>query len=308
MRHFLTLNDLNQKEIMDLVKNALEIKKKPEKYSKKLSGKNLVLLLETLSLRTRLSFEIGMQQLGGNAITYAKGESTLGKKETIKDFAKVVSSYADFIAARIFSHEDLEELAQNSSVPVINAMTNLAHPCQALGDLLTIFESKKKFKGINLAYFGDANNNVTHSLMLASALTGMNIMVASPKTKEFLPQKSVIDLANKIARKTGSQVIITSDPEKAVKDADFVYTDSWMSYRISPSREKARMQALKNFQVNDSLLKKAKGAKFMHCLPVKRGSEATESVVGGKNSIIYRQAENRLHAQKSLLLMLQRKS
>ena len=303
-KHFLSIADLSRKDIEFLIKNSIKIKKNPRKYSDSMEDKTLLMLFEAPSLRTRISFETGMTQMDGHAIYYDMKESTIGKKETIKDLANVVSRYCDLIMARIASHEDIRELAANSRVPVINGLTSYEHPCQIIADVLTIYEIKKKFK-VNLAYLGDGNNNTTHSLLFAASILGMNIAVASPKGKDYEPQSNVIKRAKQFARKSGSKVLVADNPKLAVKDADFVYTDSWMSYHIPPGEEDRRIKIFSPYQVNSSIMKMAKkDAKFMHCLPAKRRQEVTADVIDGKQSIVYQQAENRLHAQKAIMLWL----
>jgi len=306
VKHFLSIKDLSRKEIEFLIKKSIEIKKNPKKYSSAMKEKTLFMLFEAPSLRTRVSFEAGMTQLGGHAIYYSIDESTLGKKESIKDFTKTVSRYCDIIMARIYRHDQLEEMAANADIPVINAMTNFEHPCQILTDLMTIHE-KKLLKG-KLAYLGDGFNNVTHSLLYGCSIMGMDIAVASPAGKEYEPDKKVVQEAKKFGVKSGSRVLLTHNPKEAVKNASIVYTDSWMSYRISKEQEPKRVKIFKPHQVNAALMKLAKPkAVFMHCLPAKRGHEVTDEVLDSKQSIVFDQAENRLHAQKALMLWLLRK-
>jgi ornithine carbamoyltransferase len=302
MRHFLTLRDLSREELLDVIEKAIELKANPEKYSNTLSGKTLLMLFEKPSLRTRVSFEVGMTQMGGHAIFYSIKDSPLGKKETIADTAKTASRYVDIIMARLFKHSDIEELAENSSIPVINALTDFSHPCQILADLMTIKE-KKSFK-TKLAYVGDGNNNVTHSLMYGTAMVGMNMTVGCPSGEEYQPHKQVLTEAKAIAEKTGSRLDIIHDAAKAVSNADIIYTDSWMSYHIPPEEEARRIEELKAFQVNPKLMGNAKrDAIFMHCLPAKRGQEVSE-VIDTEQSVVFDQAENRLHAQKAIMLNL----
>lgn len=304
IRHFLSIKDLSRKEIEFLIKKGLEIKKNPKRYSQKLEDKTLFMLFEAPSLRTRVSFEAGMTQLGGHAIYYSVSESTLGKKESIKDFTKSAERYCDIIMARLYAHEQIEEIAASASVPVINAMSNAEHPCQILGDLMTIYEKRKTLKG-RLAYLGDGFNNVTHSLLLGCAAVGMDIAVASPAGKEYEPDRRVVAAAKSLAAKSGSSILLTSDAREAAKNAGVIYTDSWMSYRIPASQEEERMKIFMPYQANAGLMKLAKaGAAFMHCLPAKRGHEVTDEVMDSRQSIVFDQAENRLHAQKALMLRL----
>jgi len=295
MRHLLSLKDLSKKEILSLVDKGIAIKKNPNKYSTKLKSKTLLMLFEKPSLRTRVSFETGMTQLGGHGIFYSIADSPLGKKESLEDTSKTASRYVDIIMARLFKHEDIISLADNSSVPVINALTNFEHPCQVLGDFMTIKEQFKRLENLKIAYVGDGNNNVTHSLMYGCAKLGIDLNIGCPK--ELMPQQKVIS-------ETKAKIII-HDAYSAVRDADVVYTDSWMSYHIPDSEKHRRFQLLRPFQVNASLMSKAKkSAIFMHCLPATRGDEVTADIIDGKQSIVFDQAENRLHIQKAIMIWL----
>ncbi|MBI2971796.1 MAG: ornithine carbamoyltransferase [Candidatus Aenigmarchaeota archaeon] len=306
-QHLMSVKDLGKKGILQLLKHAEAIKRNPQKYNRALEDKTLFMLFETFSLRTRVSFEAGMTQLGGHAIFYHIKESTIGKEETIGDLARTISGYCDAIMVRVFSHEQLLELADYASVPVINGMTNLEHPCQILADMLTIYEKKQSLK-IKLAYLGDGNNNTTHSLMYAAAILGMDIVVACPKGEAFEPQPAVTRDAKRLAEKSGSLMDVTQDASEAAQGADVVYTDSWMSYRIPEHESHKRMKLFLPYQVNKKTMSLAKkDAVFMHCLPAKRGNEVTEDVFESRQSIVFQQAENRLHMQKAILLWLMRK-
>ena len=296
MKHFLTINDLTKKEVLDLIEKGIEIKKNLKKYSKVLEGKTLLMIFEKPSVRTRLSFETGMTQFGGHGIYYHTGESTLGKKETLADIAKVTSRYADIIMCRLFKHSSMLEFAKNSSVPLINGLDDFLHPCQVLGDLMTVREKFGKLTKLKIAYVGDANNNVTHSFMYACNKLGLDLVIGCPNKKEFLPQKEVLnETKTKIVHKA----------EEAVKDAHVIYTDTWMSYNIDKKKKKARAKDLRPFQVNSKLISKAnKNAIFMHCLPAQRNDEVTDEVMDGKQSAIIDEAENRLHIQKAIILWL----
>ncbi len=313
MKHLLDLDSLEPSVLTRLLDLATEIKTEmktdPDEYrvtwGKCFEGKTLLMLFEKPSLRTRISFEVGATQLGGHAIFYSIKDSPLGKKETIADTAKVVSRMCDIMMARLFSHEHLLELAENSSIPVINALTDFSHPCQILGDLLTIREHFGATEGLTLAYIGDCNNNVTHSLMHGCPLAGINIRTAGPKFPEFQPLPDVTDTALRLAMNTGTKVDVLTDAVEAVRDADVVYTDSWMSYHISEDERARRLTALKPFQVTSDLMKHAKpSAVFMNCLPAMRGEEQTAEVIDGPQSIVFDQAENRLHIQKAIMLRL----
>lgn len=301
MKHFLTLKDLSKEEMLYLLNKAVGIKKDPQKYATALKDKTLLMIFEKPSLRTRLSFEVAMTQMGGHAIFYSSADSPLGKKETIEDTAKISSRYVDLIMARLYEHSSIEALAKNSSVPVINALTNYSHPCQILGDLLTIKEKKGALKGLKLVYFGDSRNNVTHSLIFGAALAGMEIVVCCPNNDTFLPLPEVMNSAKTM----GGNTQIVHDPLEAIKDADIVYTDSWMSYHIPEKEKTARVEALKPYQVSHKLMTKAKpDAIFMHCLPAARGDEVTAEVLDGPQSVVVDQAENRLYIQKAIMLWL----
>ena len=305
VKHLLSIKDLKKEEITALLSLAVKIKSNSKKYNKVLQDKSLLMLFEKPSLRTRVSFEVGMTQLGGHAIYYDIGASPLGKgKETIEDTAQTACRYVDIIMARVFEQETLERMAKVSRVPVINALSNFSHPCQVLSDLQTILEKKKTLK-IKLAYLGDSNNNVTHSLLFASAIMGFDVSVGCPNSQEFVPQKEVMDFVNSNAKKSHANIEITSDAAKAVRDADVVYTDSWMSYHINPEEKGARINALKPYQVTQALMSHAKpNAIFMHCLPAARGEEVTAQVLDGPQSIVFDQAENRLHMQKAIIVTL----
>ncbi len=303
MKHLLSIKGLKRKEIFDFIKKASLIKKNPKRFSNALEQKSLLMLFAKPSLRTRLSFEVAMTQLGGHAIFYSIADSPLGKKETIADTAKTASRYCDAIMARLFEHTEIEDLARNSSIPVINGLTNLEHPCQILSDFLTINEKKGKLKGLKLAYVGDCNNNTTHSLLYGCALAGIHIAIASPKGKEFEANEKIFSEAQRIAK--DSKIESYHNAENAVKGADIIYTDSWMSYHIPKDDEVRRIKILKPFQVNSKLMSFAKkNAVFMHCLPAWRGYEVTSDVIDSNKSIVFDQAENRLHMQKAILLFL----
>ncbi len=299
-KDLISLDLLSKKEIDEILSLSLKLKKS-KKAGYALKGKTLGLIFEKPSNRTKVSFWVGMVQLQGQCIYLSPAEIQLGKREAVKDAAKVLSRYLDAIAARTFSHETLVELAQHSSVPVINALTDQFHPCQALADIFTIFELKKKFKGVKLVYVGDGNN-VLHSLLYAASKVGLDIAYAAPRGYE--PDKKVLKTALGIAGKMGSVIEGFTDPKKAVKDADFIYTDVWASMHQEKELTK-RKKIFKDYQINSALLKAAKkNTLVMHCLPAKRGLEITDEVMDGKQSIVYDQAENRLHVEKAILYLL----
>ncbi|MBS3155883.1 ornithine carbamoyltransferase [Candidatus Woesearchaeota archaeon] len=291
MKNILSINDLSKKEILDLIFLAEKIKKSPQNYNSKLKNKVLLDIFEKPSLRTRLSFEVAVYQLGGHTIFYDLGNSPLGKgKESIEDTARVISKYVNVVMARLYSQEDLISLAENGNIPVINGLTDYEHPCQILGDLLTIKEKLRRLSNIKIAYFGDAKNNVTHSLMFACSKLGIKMSVACPRNMQPLFRINGVE--------------VTQDVNKAIKNADIVYVDSWMSYQISKSKHAKRVKQLRKYQVNVNLMKKSPKALFMHCLPAKRGEEVTSEVMDSNKSIVFDQAENRLHIQKAILLKL----
>ena len=295
-KDFLSIADLNREDITLLISRAVELK--AEGWTNSLSEKVLALVFEKPSLRTRVSFEIAMLQLGGYTIYLSPAEAGLGGREAVPDVARVLSRYVDAIAARTFSHKTLEVLAQYADVPVINALSDLEHPCQALADLLTIYEKKGELEGLALAYVGDGNN-VAHSLMLSSALAGMNFRIASPAG--YRVRDDLLELARSYAMESGTEIMCTEDPRQAVREADVIYTDVWTSMGQETESEKRR-QAFTAYQVNDDLLSLAEeDAILMHPLPAHHGEEVAEGVLDTPQSVVFDQAENRMHLQKALL-------
>lgn len=307
-KDFLTLGQLESFEMKSLLSDALHLKEMqkkgiPHPY---LSGKVLGLIFEKSSTRTRVSFEVGMLQLGGQAIFLSSKDIQLGRGEPVSDTAKVLSRYVDGLMVRTFAHSSIEEFAQNATVPVINGLTDLHHPCQVLADLLTILEHKGKLAGLKMCYVGDGNNNMTHSLIEGAAKVGIHISVASPKGYE--PNQVIIDDALATAKKTGSTIEITHDPIAAVKDADVIVTDVWTSMGMEAEYEQ-RLQIFQPFQVNKELCQHAKKDYiFLHCLPAHRGEEVTSDIIDGPHSVVFVEAENRLHAQKAILKALMEKN
>lgn len=304
-KDFLSITDLSAKEIWQILNLAKKLKKELKEKGKNspvLNNKQMVLLFEKPSLRTKLSFDIGFDQLGGHPVYFGPTEVGLGKREAVSDVAKVISSMADVIVARVFDHSQLVELAQHSKVTVINALSDLEHPCQALADMLTIWEIKDKLEGLTLAYLGDSNNNVTHSLALICAMLGVNFKCASPK--EFWMNKEIVKKAKEFSKQSGAGILETEDPKQALKDADVVYTDTWVSMGTEAEKDK-RLKAFRKYQVTATLMKIAKSsAIFMHDLPAYRGNEVEAEVIDGEQSVVFHQAENRLHGQKGLLYFL----
>ncbi len=299
-KDFLTLADFSTEEINGLLLKAQQLKQGI--YSGEdptlLKGKILGMIFEKSSTRTRVSFEAGMLQLGGHALYLNSSDLQIGRGESVADTAKVLSSYVDGIIIRTFSHKLIEELAEHATIPVINGLTDLYHPCQALADMLTILEEKGSLKGIKLVYVGDGNN-VAHSLLIASAKLGINMTIACPKGYE--PQQTVLQLAKEFAQKSGAEIAVNYDVEESVKNADVIYTDVWTSMGQEAENEK-RLMIFKDYQVNEELMALAKqDSIFLHCLPAHRGEEVTAAVIDGPNSSVFNQAANRLHVQKALL-------
>jgi len=302
-KDLLTLLDYTSEEVEDLITLATQLKKitKAGRCPKLLEGKTLGMIFEKHSTRTRISFEVGMNQLGGKAMFMHSRDMQIGRGEPISDTGHVLSGYLDAIMIRANSHEMVKELANHATIPVINGLTDLYHPCQALADMETIAENKGQLKGLKIAYVGDGNN-VAHSLVIAAAHVGMDISVATPKG--YGPNTEIIKKAQEIAKANGSLVKVTNDPIEAVKNADAVYADVWTSMGQEEETAK-RLVDFKGYQINDELVRHAKpDYMFLHCLPAHREEEVASSVIDGPNSYIFEQAENRLHAQKAVLVSL----
>ncbi|MDP2043998.1 MAG: ornithine carbamoyltransferase [Candidatus Omnitrophota bacterium] len=300
-KDLISIKDLTSKEIDELFNLAVKLKKNKKRFSKALAGKTLALIFQKPSNRTRVSFEVGMYQLGGNSLYLAPQEINLGVRESIKDVARTLSRYVDGIVIRTFEHKNCLDLARWASVPVINGLSDFSHPCQALADIFTIKENLKGLKNITLAYVGDGNN-VCNSLLFAAAKTGMNLSVATPKG--YSPSEEVVRQALLIAEGSGSRIKITEDPFSAVIAAQVVYTDVWASMGQEDEINKRKI-IFKDFQINAKLLTNAApGVLVMHCLPAHRGEEITDEVMDSKNSVIFDQAENRMHVQKAILIKL----
>jgi ornithine carbamoyltransferase len=302
-KDFLTLGDLTPQELEGLLALALALKREWAQGGNKprLAGKTLAMIFQKPSLRTRVSFDVGMAQLGGRALYIAPDEIKLGQRESVPDVARVLSRYVDGIMARVFAHQDLVTLAQWASVPVINGLSDYDHPCQGLADLLTIHEKLGRLRGVTLAYVGDGNN-VLHALLLGGALAGMKVVAATPAGYE--PQDAVVRRALTIAQGTGGEVRLLRDPREAVAGAEVIYTDTWTSMGQEAEAEQ-RQRIFPPYQVNAALLAHAAPqAGVMHCLPAHRGQEITDEVADGPQSWIFDQAENRLHAQKAILVAL----
>jgi len=298
-KDLLSISDLKTEEIRLLISGAVDMK--AGGWLSLLSGKMLALVFEKPSLRTRVSFEAAMRQLGGESLYLSPAEVGLGKRESVPDVARVLSRYVDVIVARTFSHQTLELLADSASVPVINALSDVEHPCQALADLLTIYEKKGEMEGLTLAFVGDGNN-VSNSLLFAASLTGMNFRIASPSG--YMIDNKILSLAQGYALGSGSEICCTEEPGEAVGGADVVYTDVWTSMGQEAEAEQRR-QTFARYQVNSELLASAKeDAILMHPLPAHRGEEVAEGILDSPQSVVFDQAENRMHVQKALLAQM----
>lgn len=300
-KDLLLIKDLATARINEIFSLTDKLKKNKLKFSKALAGKTIALIFQKPSNRTRVSFEVGMFQLGGNSLYLAPNEINLGVRESIADVAKTLSRYVDGIVLRTFEHKNCEELAKFATVPVINGLTDFSHPCQALADLYTIKEKLKTLKGVTLAYVGDGNN-VCNSLLFACAKLGVNMNVGSPKGYE--PDPVVLKDSKSIGEVTGASINLFNDAQTAVKNADVIYTDVWTSMG-QEEESKKRKEAFKDFQVNKNLIQLAKkDALIMHCLPAHRGEEITGEVMDSQNAIVFDEAENRMHVQKAVLIKL----
>ncbi|ART76591.1 ornithine carbamoyltransferase [Sutcliffiella horikoshii] len=302
--HFLTLGSFSQEDIYFLLEDAIKLKK----YQKEgiphpfLQGKVLAMLFEKASTRTRVSFEVGMLQLGGHAIFLSSNDIQLGRGESPADTAKVLSRYVDGLMIRTFDHEILEDFARHSDVPIINGLTDSHHPAQVLADLLTIKEHKGKLKGLKICYLGDGNNNMAHSLIEGAVKVGMDISIACPPG--FKPDQSILTSMKKETLLTGSSIQVGECPVEMIKDADVVVTDVWTSMG-QEAESKKRLKVFAPYQVNKELCKHAKeDFIFLHCLPAHRGEEVTAEIIDGPHSVVFDEAENRLHAQKAILKAL----
>ncbi len=303
MRDFITLSDLSIEELEGIIRLGEELKERWKRGVNEpvLEGKTLGMIFQKPSLRTRVSFEVGMSHLGGRAMYLSPAEVGLGRREAVQDVARVLSRYVDGIMARVFDHRDVEQLARFSEVPVINGLSDRFHPCQALADMLTLHEKLGDLAGKKLAYVGDGNN-VLHSLLLSAPRIGMNVAVATPR--RYGPDGDVVRLASELAADSGGRITLQSDPQQAVRGADVIYTDTWASMGQEDERGD-RMAVFPPYQVNEKLMELAKpDVMVMHCLPAHRGEEITDAVIDGRHSIVYDQAENRLHAQKAILVIL----
>lgn len=296
----LTLADFEPQEIREIFDTTRKMKASPESYRTALAGKSVIMLFEKPSLRTRITFEVGIQRLGGHALFFDHGGQRLGERESVRDYGRNLDRWVNLIIARVFSQQVLNELADASAVPVVNALSDLHHPCQALADLLTLEEKLGDLRNVRFAYVGDGNN-VCHSLMHAAALTGAHLTVVTPPDFEPLPE--FVREASSMGKATGATIEVTNDRSK-LRGAQAVYTDVWVSMGQADQQGK-RMSVFKAYQVNAELMAMAApGALFMHCLPAHRGVEVTDEVIDAPTSVVYDQAENRMHVQNGLLIRL----
>lgn len=300
-KDLISIKYLSVKEIEELFSLTQDLKRAPDKFSQSLKGKSLALIFEKPSNRTYVSFQVGMYQLGGNSIYLGPEHIKLRVRETIHDVAKTLSRYVNGIVLRTFEHQNVLEMARFADIPVINGLSDLSHPCQGLSDIYTVKEKFGRFKDITLAYIGDGNN-VCHSLLYAGSKMGLNLNIATPHN--YMPSSKIVKESLSFAKKSGAKIQVFNLSEKAVKNADVIYTDVWASMG---QEEEAllRKKVFKDYQINSRLVKLApKHALVMHCLPAHRGEEITDEVIDSKNSVVFDQAENRLHVQKAILIKL----
>lgn len=311
-KNILTMASLTRSEITNILNKADMMKKNPADFKESMRAESLLMLFAKPSLRTRVSFEVGMTQMGGNAIYYpVDDKATLSGKESLSDFAKVVSRFSNILMARLSSRQELEQLAEYATIPVINGLDNWGHPCQILADLMTMREcsGENDLSGSKLTFIGDVHNNVTYDLMRGCAILGVDVTVCGPVSRGegYQVPEEVISEAEGLAKQNGSKVCITESIDEAVKGADFVYADSFMSYGITAEHQAERAQAFAPFRVTESIMEKAKPtARFLHCLPADRNAEVSAEVIDGPQSVVFDEAENRLHAQKALMLYLKK--
>jgi ornithine carbamoyltransferase len=301
VRHFLSVDDLSPRELDHLLELAAKVKQSPGDHASALAGRSVALIFEKPSTRTRVSFEVAVAMLGAHPVVLSSSELQLGRGETIEDTGQVLSRYVDAVAVRTFGQERLEALAAAATIPVVNALSDYEHPCQIMADLLTIIEKKGEPAGRTLAFLGDGNN-VAHSLLLGGAMLGMHVRVATPHGYEPIPQ--VVKRAEEIAAETGGAVDVTNDPDVAAEGADVLYTDVWASMGQEEEHDE-RVLVFSPFRVDAAAVSRAADDVIvLHCLPAHRGEEITDDVIDGPHSVVWDQAENRLHTQKALLLWL----
>lgn len=302
-RDYLSVDDLSAAEIRRILELTADIKARPHAYRRALDGKMMALIFEKPSLRTRTTFTVGIKQLGGDSLLLTPADINLGKRESVYDVAKNLERMVDGIMIRTFGHDICTSLAGHAGIPVINGLTDLEHPCQAMADFFTVLEHKKNLKKLKLTYIGDGNN-VAHSLLLMAAKLGTTMVVGTPEG--YRPAPSIMDRARTIAAETGATILWTADPVEAAREADMIYTDTWTSMgQEAEAVERRRIFA--PYQVNAALFSHAhEDALFMHCLPAHRGEEVTDEIIDSRRSVVFQEAENRLHAQKAIMLELLR--
>ncbi|WP_016954543.1 ornithine carbamoyltransferase [Catenovulum sp. SX2] len=300
MQNFLSVQDYSKEQLLEIIKLAVDFKQNPAKYSQVLAGKSIATIYEKPSLRTRVSFDVGIAKMGGHAVYLDQQNGQLGKRESVKDFALNLSCWVDAIVARVFEHGTLVEMAKHANVPVINSLCNLYHPCQAMADYQTLYEVRGgSLEGASIAYIGDGNN-VAHSLMLAGAILGVDVRVITPLG--YSADANIIQLAQKLAEENGGKISISHDVDLA-NGVEAIYNDTWISMGDSKSLEDIQ-KIFAPYQTNAALMAKTGAKYFMHCQPVYRGIEATDEVVDGEGSLLIQQAENRMHAQNAVLMTL----
>lgn len=300
-KNLISIKDLTKRDLTEIFNLTDKLKKSPDKFSRALKAKTLALIFQKPSCRTQVSFQIGMHQLGGSSIYLGPDQIKLGLRESIADIARTLSRYVDGIALRTFAHKDILQMSEYSAIPVINALTDFLHPCQALSDIYTIREKFSSFRDVTLAFIGDGNN-VAHSLLYGCSKVGINMNIATPK--KYSPERRILREALSFAKKSGARIKLFNDAKPAVRGADIIYTDVWASMG-QEKQANIRKKHFKKFQVNKKLLSLAKAkCLIMHCLPAHRGQEITNDVIDGENSIVFDQAENRLHVQKAILILL----
>ncbi len=300
-KDLISIHDLDLQEVNEILLLTEMIKANPDKYTDVLSGKTLIMIFEKPSLRTRVTFEVAMTQMGGHAVYLSPSDAQLGLRESVADVARNLERWADAIMARTFSHQVIVELAAHAGIPVINGLSDLLHPCQALADFFTIKEIKGELKGMKVCFIGDGNN-VAHSLLYAASKLGANFTAITPQGYE--PQESVVREALEEAKSSGAKIEVTNHIQEGIKEANVVYTDVWASMGQESDKEE-RFKAFKDYQVNRNIMKMAaQDVIFMHCLPAHRGEEVTDDVADAPHSVIFQQAENRLHTQKAILNLL----
>ena len=304
-KDLISIHDLTVQNVRDILETAIEVKANPDDYGDLLQGRTMAMIFEKPSLRTRVSFEAGMTQLGGHAIYLGPSDISLGKRESVPDVARTLDRMVDLIMARTFSHKSILTLAEQAEIPVINGLSDLLHPCQALGDMQTILEKKGKIKGMTLAYVGDGNN-VCHSLMYVAAKTGLHLRVVC--AEGYDPDPEILKVALEDAAETGATIMVTHELAEGLRDADAVYTDVWASMGQEKEAEE-RKAIFMPYQVNAETMALAKDdAIFMHCLPAHRGEEVTDEVIESWQSVVFGQAGNRLHAQKAVMILLMKEA